>query len=410
MELFLFDDIERPDEGPASYAESKFGYLNRTGRPEAGRVRENLENWFSHYPQHQRAEFRSRFRSPNNHQHLAAFFELALHELLIRLGHGVEIHPASNGATAKRPDFLVTSGSGDRFYMEAVLATDQTDQEAAANARLATLRDLLNRMDSPNFFVGFEQGGTPKTSFPANKIQAFLEQKLSALDPDEVAAAFASGGIRSLPHWPYDHDGCIVTFFPIPKSAGKRGKAGVRPVGMQMESPHWIEPELAIRNAITKKARRYGKLDLPYIIAVDAIGDHVEHSDIMEALFGKETTIVSRTASGFKMQPSRIPDGAWRSKTAPRYTTVSAMLLFHPLFPHSLCHTDVRLYHHPWARLPYSGELARLPQAIPRRETNKMESIEGESLTSIFELTANWPYNDAVTGSEADLISANRQP
>ena len=135
----LFDDIEWHDQDPAGYAESKFAYLNRTGRPEAGRVRQIVEEWFSRYPLHHRAELRSRFRSPNNHNHLAAFFELSLHELLVRLGHVVEIHPQSSGVIAKRPDFLVTSGGGDRFYIEAVLATDETVQEAAAQARLATL-------------------------------------------------------------------------------------------------------------------------------------------------------------------------------------------------------------------------------------------------------------------------------
>ena len=72
-----------------------------------------------------------------DHPYLSAFSELILYELLVRFRHRVEVHPPSNRGTAKRSDFLVRSETGERFYMEAVLATDETDDTAAARSRLS---------------------------------------------------------------------------------------------------------------------------------------------------------------------------------------------------------------------------------------------------------------------------------
>jgi hypothetical protein len=54
----------------------------------------------------------------------SAFFELFLHELLLRLGCNVEVHPDPGTGSSRRPDFLVTDPDGQQFFLEAVLATD----------------------------------------------------------------------------------------------------------------------------------------------------------------------------------------------------------------------------------------------------------------------------------------------
>ena len=240
-------------------------------------------------------------------------------------------------------------------------------------------------MTSPGFFLGFKNRGTPTTPFPAKKIRGFLERKVSSLDPDEVAVAFESGGFAALPQWRCEHAGCALTFFAIPKSKGIRDTAGVRSVGMQMQGPYCIDPWLSIRKAITKKAGHYGKLDLPYVIAVNALGEHLKRIDILEALFGEELFTVSMTPTGpGALQLSRIRNGAWTSKNGPRYTTNSAVLLCHQLYASNIPLVEMRLYHNPWSRRPYRGELTRLPQAIPESDLVKMKWIPGDSLAGIF--------------------------
>lgn len=392
--MTLFDDVARHDEGPAQYAEARYSYLNRSARADVAKVRETLEEWFRRYPDEAKSELRGNFRSPNDYQHLSAFFELFLHELLLRVGCRVEIHPKASDAKTTRPDFRVESPSGNHLYMEAVLATDESQEEAAARARLNDLYDALDRMDSPNFFIGIELKGEPKTPLPAGKIRSFLSGHLAPLNPDEIARVLESGGLRALPHWSYEHEGCVLTFFPVPKSQELRGREGIRPIGIQMDGPHWIQPRDAIRDAVVTKAGRYGVLDLPYVIAVNALGEHVSRTDIMEALFGKEQFTIRSTPSGpSKPKMTRILDGAWTSESGPRYTRVSAALMAIQLLPWSVPRTSVCLYHNPWAKRSYQGELCRLSRAVPNREKARMERVDGESLSRIFDLAPDWPSN-----------------
>lgn len=91
--LNLFDDAKRDSLYPAKYADPIFPFLNRTARVEFERIRQELEKWFSHYPTSDQKEFRAQFRSSIDAQHQAAFFELFLHELLLKMECKITVHP-----------------------------------------------------------------------------------------------------------------------------------------------------------------------------------------------------------------------------------------------------------------------------------------------------------------------------
>ena len=82
----LFDTISRHDEGLPQFAEPEFIYLNRSAKPDVSHIRELLEAWLSRYPTSVQTDLCGRFRSPDDTPHRSAFFELFLHELLLRLG------------------------------------------------------------------------------------------------------------------------------------------------------------------------------------------------------------------------------------------------------------------------------------------------------------------------------------
>lgn len=176
---YVFSDPPRIDEEPAAYAEPEFTYLDQSARPEVERIRNVLEAWFSRYPEAGRADLRSRLRSTSDHQHRSAFFELLLHELLSRLRCRVTLHPNPPTGTNRCPDFLVVPERGDPFYLEAVVATDESAAERAAQARMNAVYDVLGRLDSPHFFIGIRLRGTPATPPPASKIRSFLFGRLA---------------------------------------------------------------------------------------------------------------------------------------------------------------------------------------------------------------------------------------
>ncbi|MCL0075719.1 hypothetical protein M1O17_02420 [Dehalococcoidia bacterium] len=386
----LFDTVDREYLGPAPYAEAEFTYLNYSARPQAGRIREVLEDWFLRYPEAKSADIRARFRSTNDFHHCSAFFELFLHELLLRLGLSVDIHPNLARVTTRHPDFVVECPHGVSFYMEAVLATNVSRDDYAARARMNVVYDALNRLDSPNFFIGMDITGIPQTPPSARQIRSFLSRCLSQLDPDEMSELLKSGGLKALPRWPYEHEGWKIHFYPIPKSPDARGKPGTRPIGLRFHGVHRMDSRTAIRDAICGKAGHYGDLDLPYVIAVNALDGSVDFTDIMEALFGKEKYIIDVSQSGHnEPEMTRALDGVWTSASGPRYTRLSAVLIAVGSSPWNVPRTDIRLYHNPWAKLPYTSELECLPQAVLFTDQMKLEG--GESLANIFGLPPQWP-------------------
>jgi len=389
----LFDEIERNDYGPSNYTEPIFTFLNRSARVEIYKIRDELEKWYSHYPAAEQAELCIRFRSNIRQQHQSAFFELFLHELLLRLGYEITIHPSLLGV-ARTPDFLVKSSDGEQFYIEATLATNESSSEAAAHARVNAVYDVLNRViKSPNFFLWMNIKGTPETPPPAKKIASFLNVRLAELDPDEIIKLHESGKTDTIPKWHFEHDGWDIEFEPIPKKPEARNKPGVRPLGGQSFGLRMSDQRTPIRDAITGKAGRYGELDLPYIIAVNVL-EIVDEIDIMEALFGKEQFTVTFPQNDLvepiNTEMSRLPDGAWTGIKGPRNTRVSAVLLVTELSEWNIPRVGLRLYHNPWAtKKLYQTALYQLPQGIVQE--NHMEKVNGEATHLLFDLSTLWP-------------------
>jgi hypothetical protein len=390
----LFDDEVHKYKGLALYAEPAFTYLNRSARPPAENMRRTLEAWFSQYPRSEQAGLRARLRSKDDGNHCSAFFELLLHQLLLRMGCRVQIHPdLPDRESTRHPDFLVESTQGARFYAEAVIATGVSARERAARARMDDVYDAINRLHSPNFFVALDIIGAPDTPPPARHIRALLKERLGRLDPGEVEVLWRSGGIQAVPHWQYEHEGWKIDFHPIPKSASLRGKPDVRPIGMRSFEMKFVDASSPIRDAIVGKAGRYGELDLPYVIAVNSLDDNsVDRIDMMDALFGKETYVLAIGRSGAMGQPemTREPNGVWTSRSGPTYTRVSAVLLAISVMPWTIGRAGVFLIHNPWAQRPYDSELTRLPQGVPREGLMHWEV--GLSLGEALRLAPGWPF------------------
>jgi hypothetical protein len=394
--MHLFDtSIDRPDQGPARHAEPHFRYLNRSGRAEAGRVREVLESWFSRYPQPHQAELRSRFRSPDAVHHQAAFFELYLHELLLILGYTVELHPAVDG-TGRRPDFYAERGATDAFYLEAAVATDKSTDELAMEARLNQIYDALNSVSSPNFFIGVDAPVGPPTPPPGKALRTAVETFIKDLDPDLLAEAFQRRGFDALPRGIFQHDDWSLEFFPVPKSPAARGDLSIRPLGMMGSmKARMVDDSVALRDAIIKKASRYGDLGRPYIVAVNAVGQHLDLIDVMEALFGKETFLVGAGPDGRSREPElqRQPDGAWIGPTGPVNTRVTAALVGSSLMSWSAAAYSPSIYHNPFGKHPCPDALRELPSYHP--VGNEMKLQPGTTFQQLAGLPEGWPMVEA---------------
>jgi hypothetical protein len=292
-------------------------------------------------------------------------------------------------------DFKVSKDGKPLFYLEATLAA-LSDAKASAKARENQVYDALNRMKSPNFFIGVKVDGAPATSPPGAELRRFLEDKLSNMDPDAITKQYEQGGRRALPHWYWEHEGWRITFFPIPKKPEARGKPDARPVGFIMLGARWGTPPVGIKKSIQDKASKYGELDLPYVIAINVIDEFGAHeSDISDALFGKEQLVV--ITQGNKVveeQLRREPNGVWYGPEGPQNQRVSAALITVNLTPWTIAIATPSLWHNPWANRSLTSDIWSLPQLIPDSKNNRLVKHEGKNSRQLLGLYSNWPLEN----------------
>jgi hypothetical protein len=379
----LFDDLPRTYEFPGGYSEPSFEYLNRCANEPISKIREVLDDWFSRYPKSDQDELRKRFRSKKEHNHASALFELWLHEVLLRLGCRVEIHPALHHTTRK-PDFLVKSPTGLDFYLEAIHTAGASDDESNAQARLNTLYDSLNYLKSPNFFISIDADGLPRTPVPGREIKRFLERELARLRPELIDHFVDSRRLDLLPHWKFQHDGLRITCSAFPKPPELRGLPGIRTLGIKTFGGI-IDSEGPVKHAIIKKASSYGVLDLPLVVAVNATDVFLSERDVLHALYGSFHSWP---------EPELLNDerGVWGNVNNPKWTRVSAAIVTVKLRSDKLV-VPATLHHHPHPARPYSGELNRLPQT--RITNNQLIMSAGESVESILVLPSDFPEHDS---------------
>ncbi len=386
--IMLFSHITRTAVDSKTDEESEYSYLDRIARVEAGRVREVLEDWFSRYPEAEKKKFLSRFCTDDDISFFSSFFELYLHELLLRLNYAVDLETVSS--SGKRPDFLVKSAEGNEFYMEAVLATGMSDEEIAAEKRRNIVYSGLEKTESPNFFICMNISGSPTEPPSGKKLRKTISRWLGSLNYEELLARMRNEGQSSMPRLGYSERGWNIDFYVLPKQS-TRGKPGVRPVGVKCFGFQFRDTRTAIRDAITRKATRYGELGKAYVVAVNSLQWPIDEIAIMEALFGKEVWSIPRTGFEGKPEVGRRPDGAWTCEKGPQNTRVSAVLLGVSIHPWQMAgdKRDLLLCHNHWAQFTCTGRITELSELIPRDDS--MLKKTGTHPRALFRLPVKWP-------------------
>src|SRR4030042_3056236 len=101
----LFDSYDRVNSNCANYTTPHFKFLDESAQKRPTDIRKILNNWFSYYPRLNSKEFKQRFRSVNNHDHISAFFELFIFTLFRNLEFKIEVHPTLDSKISTKPDF-----------------------------------------------------------------------------------------------------------------------------------------------------------------------------------------------------------------------------------------------------------------------------------------------------------------
>ncbi|MCJ7735456.1 MAG: hypothetical protein MUP11_13035, partial [Anaerolineales bacterium] len=300
----LFDNFDRDYLGPSSLLEPTYNFLNRSARLSIERIRQLLQSWFDRYPDDEKQEFASRFRMGSDGDIDSPFFELYIHEFLLRNNYYPTVHPDIKNSS-KKPDFLVLQDDEQKAYIEAVLITGESDQEQKEQNRRDQLLDIINRAGANDFFFSISFIKTKEQQLSANRVIAFLKRKCSEINPDELAEKVSKEGIDVLPTWIFEDNGWAIEFSPLPIKPESRGKKNIRPIGLSTSDFKFIDSQKSIMNSLSKKAKKYGSFQEPYVIAVNITDPFAELIDVIQALYGdlkvsdsSEITLLG-TNSGF---------------------------------------------------------------------------------------------------------------
>ena len=377
----LFDETERTETRPKNERESTFSYLNISAREGVAAARAVLQQWFDLFPMEARKDLAGRLRSPIDGQHFSAFWELYLHETFSQVGYKLEVHPKIEGSP-NRPDFLVHVDGVPSFYLEGIVAGLPSTKDAGAQARLAEVLDLINKMPPMNYFLEVQHRGIPGSQPPVRKLRKDLEEWLRSLD--------INGKERAQFKW--SHDGLTLLFGAIPKSVRLDKPAG-RPIGVTMGEAQWLRTDEDIRDAVEVKAKKYGELSLPLVVAVNVKSEHCDDVDVNNALFGDETIELTPLPdkSHLAKLGQRRPNGIWLGSAGPRNRLVNAILIGCDITVYTCAITTPVLIHNPHPIHKIALPSYPLPQLVPDNETNTMKLQEGISANTYLRLPNPWP-------------------
>lgn len=387
--MTLFEDIKRQDfnsvlvepQRNVRNNDSSFNYLNCYDSPEIIRIRNLLESSFIRFPLEAQKRVRGDFRSSDNHQHDGAFFELFLHALLTRLGCTIEVEPRITGADS-RPDFLVRHGN-QCCYLEATMV-GQKSGPFTRNRNEQDVIDTLKTLRSPDFDIGIDMEGTLSRTLRKEDVVRPFEKLLIQHNPDEVQHLIDKEGSDAAPSRKIEDGNWSLQGWLHPISLANRRSAQSRKIDIYPHRAKWTNSVIPVQDALKDKAKKYGELTEPLIVAVSTRDMFYNGSDNdMEVLFGQEQYALFRGTAHSPPLRQRKQNGVW-----PSYNQVVAIWSFQKVDMWNLSQVSASLYVNPWkndAVLP--NALYRLPYA--KGCDGEMKWFAGEDIAQLLDVSRN---------------------
>lgn len=385
--LTLFDQLDLTERDEQKGSQSMLDSLKYSTRLEIAEIRDRLQSWFKRFPVEAQRDIRNRILGDDGHTRQGAVFELLVHELLVRLDCTVEVHPRIS-STGSRPDFLAHHGDR-RFYIEATVV----DPKGSLSASRPLEDDVvakINEIESPHFHIFARVQGELSRALSRRKVIKPFTNLLRDHDPDDVQRLIDWGGPYSAPSAKVECGNWSLQGWLEPLPPERRGDARPKSLVSGPARSGMIDISTPIQRAIQKKARKYGHLDAPLVVAVNARDAFLDEDDEIQALFGKEQVTFTRDRPDLPVKLTRKADGVWiKGGYKPRYTRLDGVLIFRNISPWNLCDSSNCLYVIP--HLEYTGipdVLYRLSHArlvetqVPHQY--EIKRFKGENIGRLF--------------------------
>jgi hypothetical protein len=384
----LFSDKPRTNRSPATETEGVFPFLDRAGGPFWQRVRDNLEEWVSEYPEDARASLVRRLQSTRGNEHRGAWWELYLHAAFVALDADISV--IVDGAQ-RQPDFLVRLGP-DEFFLEGTTVTGGFP-EVAGRGRIV---DLINEFPTPpalgvslHILVDGSDGDHPRKSELHGPIRGWL----NALgDPEKWPE-------RQSPPHVVNARGWVLELTAMHMTNRGAGDPDRRLIVAGPAVAGFLNERQILKTAISAKATRYGRLDLPLVVGVLVWSSLADAETVAQALYGSE---VIRIPPGREpaIRTERARDGVYMHTSGEQNTRLAGVVIANDARP---WHLGARLpdwWPHPWAE-----RSVNLDSCFPTWGGTEAGMVIPPDLESqpdprdLFGLGADWPGPESAFGS-----------
>lgn len=386
--MTLFSDGPRHDSRPSRRSETQWKFLDRVAGDYWDELRQRLELWLDNVVDTQaRSSIRSRIRSRREQDFRSALSELYVHEYLVCAGFTITYEP-DLANTTRRPDFLAKRD--DSLMVVEVTSRSVSDLDPSGANREASLYDAIDAMQLDDFFLTFDVEARGPRSPSPRPIVREIRDWIRGLDPDAVISASERGEWNTLPERSITTEGWDLTFRAIPIKPELRGpNADRRAIGISGGGGGIVRDAEIIRKAVAEKARAYGELNLPYLIAL-ALDTIIREPEIEAALYGRPSGFAfsdDRPAVAIKAQRDR--SGYWSESQPSDRSGVSGLLVLPNGLPYSVGRSSPSLWLNPLARHGLPGlqacEVVRPDGAMLSRDEPSPDPWEH------FGLAEGWP-------------------
>lgn len=379
----LFDKTSDIITGPSDNNENSFNYYHKSNRKDVIIIRETIENWFSSFPYSEKGELKNRFKKDMD----SAFYELFLYQMFKKLGFLITIHPKLENSN-KRPDFLIEK---DRVqsYVEAKVCYDKSQEEMAFDRRKNQFFDNLSKVRIKGFLLRIAELVFKTTKQPSVKeLISVIEKRVEKLDPEILTLEMEKFGFDGCPNIDFENPDFKITIQPIPLIESQRNKISKNPIGMFPIEMFWGGGKDALRDSVLKKAKRYGKFKIPYLICINALGHKTtDKIDVENAIWGSLKYTFSDYKNIENGTMSRESDGIFFNSGKKKLTNVSGVFVS-KVFPSNVPNAKYWIYENPFAVNKFDFE--KLNLIYNYIENKEQDGLTGENLDEVFGISKQW--------------------
>jgi hypothetical protein len=382
QDILLFEDKVRTRLEPKRHGEDDYSFYDSSARPEYDVYRGLLNGWMKEMSGPGRKELLPRFRRNESLEYQTALAELTTHAALKGQGYAVDVHPESD-QTERKPDFLARDSDGAPVAFVEVTTFGPSKDFIGKHKRAA---DIYNGIDKaklqPGCRLGFDLVKHGARTPSLRKLRDSIEKwakSIAEIKPDDPPSK-----VFEIDDWKIE----IILF------GGFRSDVqSTHAIATAMGDGRIVSAETEIRQALSTKGKRYGKLDAPYLIVIadckeELVGGDRNDEALIDAVFGTVVTQTRVLENGEReTKDVRCDDGYWGHPNTARHKNVSGVLLLPK--PYLWDMRDARwqplLLRNPWADHALPEDFLPLPSYAVDAE-GKIAKVPGTSLADILKL------------------------